>query len=393
VTPAPLPLAPPRARGWLLPVAGLAVLDDGERLALVDADGREVGTFRAGAAAALRSRLDGGGSGPLLERLLGGAPALAAVLDGPALPLEPAALLRRGGWSQLFLELTAACNERCVHCYAEADPERREALDRGTVERALEEAAGLGFRVVQLTGGEALLVPWLADAVRRAADLGIPVREVYTNGTLLDAARYAPLRAAGASFAFSLYAADPAAHDAVTGLPGSHARTCAAIRRALDGGSAVRVGVIVTRPADQAEAVRAAALARELGVPAEQVGLSAARPVGRARGATALEGELAPAGWGPAVHAPSAPSAPGSVGGRGKAAVLPDGAVVPCIFARAPRLGRVGPAGGLRRALLAPAVALRALDPAAAAAALRGAACGLSCGECRWPAALLEPAR
>ncbi len=34
------------------------------------------------------------------------------------------------GWSQLFVALTARCNERCGHCYAESSPEREEALSR-----------------------------------------------------------------------------------------------------------------------------------------------------------------------------------------------------------------------------------------------------------------------
>lgn len=371
---------------WLLEGRSLVVaLDDGAAVELVDDRGGRLGRFEGPLADALRARLEGqAGDDPLLAHLAGCSPGLGAALASPARRLDPPALLAGRRWRQLFVELTAACNERCLHCYAEAGPERREALDRATAEAVVREAAALGFEVVQLTGGEALLAPFVADLVRQAKALGVPVVELYTNGLLLDAARLAELAAAGASFAFSLYGADPAVHDAVTRVPGSHRRTLDALRRAVAAGAAVRVGVVATRPGDEDEARAAVEHAVSLGVPREQVALEVTRGVGRGRfGGRELELEHPGAGAG-AGHGPARERGPG-----GKAAVLPDGRVVPCIFSRDLVLGRVGPDGGLARALARPAAALADVDGAHLARRLAAGVAAQTCAECRVTTALL----
>ncbi|MGE0708754.1 MAG: radical SAM protein [Planctomycetota bacterium] len=381
------------SEGWILPRSSHLFLEEGGALVLLDAQGQRAARFEGEVAALLRIHLGGdlGGppapASPLLATLRRLVPGLEALLAEEALPATPAHALRRGGWGQLFVELTARCNERCLHCYVGAGPERSEALPRATLSAVLVEAAALGFRVVQLTGGEALLSPHVADGAHEARALGVPEVEVYTNGVLLDERRYAALRAAECSFAFSLYARDPARHDEITRLPGSHARTVAAIRRALAGGSRVRAGVIAVTPADEPHALAAADLARELGV--ERVGIDVARGVGRGRYA----GRPVPMAPSPAAAAAAAIEAwsPGHAAVRGgKAAVLADGWVTPCIFSRDLRLGRVGPEGGLRAALERPAARVtgRCDQVAASLSALEA---GLACAECRLGRALLEP--
>lgn len=387
-------------RGWVLGGGELAVLEEegapGDALRLIDAEGGELGRLSGAAASALRARLTGAPPSPLLARVLDALPGLAHALEAPPLPLEPTALLGRRRWGQLFVELLARCNERCLHCYAGSDPHRPEALERETVLAALRDAAALGFEVVQLTGGEPLLCPFVAEAAAFAREAGVPLVEVYTNGVLLDERRYAALRASEVAFAFSLYAGDPARHDEVTRLPGSHARTLAAIRRALAGGSPVRVGVVAVRPDMEPDALAAGELAVSLGVAPAQVRLQVAHAVGRGEhgGRPAPQ----PTWWArPATEgAPLADEDAQELAGDharvrgGRAAILPDGAVTPCIFSRTLVLGRVGPAGGLREALARPAVRVAAAREAVRdLAALRSA---LSCTECRWATALLRPA-
>lgn len=372
--------------GWLSPDSGLLSLEEGQGLRFLGPSGETWGQVTGELARHVRARLEGRTSTPpaLFGALTAQVPGLEAALREPGLRLSAPNALRRQGWGLLFLELTARCNERCLHCYVEAGPRRTEALDWPTIAAALRDAAALGFELVQLTGGEALLSPHLVEAASLARELGIAV-EVYTNGVLLDARRYARLQPLGVSFAFSLYAADPARHDAITQLPGSHARTLQAIRRAQAGGSEVRVGVIAIRPEDEPHALAAAALLDELGVP---VGIDVARSVGRGEHA----GRPVPARE-DAQPGPEAEVA--GVHGRsraGKAAILADGRVAPCIFSRALTLGEVGPAGGLRRALEEPRLHL-ARSAAGLARRLREGASELACQECRVTAALFEPPR
>ena len=365
-------------QGWLLPKTSSLVLRADDDLLLMDSQGTERGRLAGVAAQALLRHLRGETGGPLLDTLLRASPNLAYLLDESPLPLSPQTLLKREGWGVLFVELTARCNERCLHCYASSGPEQTAALDRTTVEAAIRDAAALGFESIQLTGGEPLLCPFVVDAADLATRLGLGV-EIYTNGVLLNDRRYAELREVGVSFAFSLYANDPTQHDAVTRLEGSHALTVAAIQRALAGGSPLRVGVIATRPGDEEQAAAAAQMARDLGV--ERVHLEVSREVGRGQYAgqepTWPAGEPAPAG-----HAPSS---------RGKAAILPDGWVTPCIFSRELHLGRVDSSGGLRAALQDPALRLDTLTQNGVSDGLRSGCAGLTCGECRVATVLLRP--
>lgn len=373
--------------GWLLAPPSLLLPDAEGGLTWLDAQGATRGRLGPELAEACRAQLEDAPErppSPLLSalRARGAWPELAG-----ARPLEPLALLRRDGWGLLFLELTATCNERCAHCYAESSPQRREALDEPTARAVLRDAAALGFQTVQFTGGEALLCPFLSELCAYAFALGLDV-EVYTNGTLLSAERYEGLRRA--AFAFSLYARDPAVHDAITRLPGSHEKTLAAIRRALGGGSRVRVSVVLTRPGDLEEAQGAVALATSLGV--EQVAADLSRAVGR--GGTEAGAAVTPAAG--ELQAPAQSGGPHRGVGheeRGTAAVLPDGSVVPCILSRALRLGRVGPEGGLRAALERPQVALRAAPCAELSARVAGNLERMTCAPCRLADALLSASR
>ena len=65
-------------------------------------------------------------------------------------PLTRETVLRGSGWKQLFVELTAKCNEQCVHCYAESSPTRTEALAWPELRKVLEDAKALDFGLVQL---------------------------------------------------------------------------------------------------------------------------------------------------------------------------------------------------------------------------------------------------
>jgi MoaA/NifB/PqqE/SkfB family radical SAM enzyme len=248
----------------------------------------------------------------------------------PTLPLEPAAALELGGFDTLFLELLGRCNERCVHCYAGSAPEIEEALSRETCEQVIDDAAELGFRRLQLTGGDPLLASFLPELVDRARARGIATIEIYTNGLalsdrLLD--RLAPHRPA---FAFSFYSHDPAHHDAITQTPGSQRRTLAAIDRVVARGLEARASMVVMaeNAGDQQATVD---LLRAHGV--GFVAVTASYGVGRG---DLFEGELVRLGS--RAHRGGA----GDGQARGSLCVTYRGEVVPCIFNRDDVLGRIG---------------------------------------------------
>ena len=62
---------------------------------------------------------------------------------------------RRDNFNNCYLHTTFRCNLRCSHCYAEAG-EREEEMPVPALEKLAEEAIGLGFRQLIITGGEPL---------------------------------------------------------------------------------------------------------------------------------------------------------------------------------------------------------------------------------------------
>jgi radical SAM protein with 4Fe4S-binding SPASM domain len=249
-------------------------------------------------------------------------------------PLTRETVLRGSGWKHLFVELTAKCNEQCVHCYAESSPARTESLGWPEISKVLQDAKALNFGRVQFTGGDPLISPHCVQAVELAKEIGIPQVEIYTNGLALRGRTYDRLRELAPAFAFSFYSHHPETHDAITQTPGSHARTARAIRRAVDDGLNVRVGV-VSMGENQHDTSKTHEYLMGLGVPDDSIAFDRMRDVGRGD-ATPIEADARQA----SVQTGGVESArPRNFGGS--AAVSYDGQVYPCIFSRHLPLGSI----------------------------------------------------
>lgn len=84
------------------------------------------------------------------------------------------------------VSVVGECNLSCAFCHNEGGPDRG-LLDRTTIKAAVAAAGMIGYRRVQLTGGEPLIRPdiaqLVADARRHVDDVGVT-----TNGTFLGRA-------------------------------------------------------------------------------------------------------------------------------------------------------------------------------------------------------------
>ncbi len=85
----------------------------------------------------------------------------------------------------LQLNLGLRCNQECRHCHLSASPRRTEVMDWPTMERALDAASGIPWRLVDLTGGAPELNPHFRRMVAalRQGGHGVQVR---TNLTVLQ---------------------------------------------------------------------------------------------------------------------------------------------------------------------------------------------------------------
>ncbi|HVK85885.1 MAG TPA: radical SAM protein [Kofleriaceae bacterium] len=377
-------VASPESLGVMFPSVPAMVARDGDGYVLVAPSGMR-SHVRGPICRDIEESLALGAVTDGLRRLLPAHVALvqlASWLDTPAVPLTREGAVRLDGFDTMFVELLGQCNERCVHCYADAAPTVTDALEREVVMRVVEEARALGFRRIQFTGGDPLLCDFLPAAVARAAEVGFPSIEIYTNGLALTDGLLAELAPHRPSFAFSFYSMNSEVHDAVTRTPGSHRRTLAAIDRAVARGLSVRVAIVVTTQDEDVDALVGFMRARGVGF------VSWSRTFSVGRGA-----EIAEVSQRAAANSNTASTRLAEGGGHrssagavrstsGKLCVTYTGDVVPCIFQRSSTLGNVNRGAALAEIVAGTSRAARSKHPRALPMAdeARGR---LQCASCR----------
>ena len=85
---------------------------------------------------------------------------------------------------RLEYTLTTKCNSQCLHCQAEASPQKNEVMEVEDACNYLEEATSVAkLESFMVFGGEPMLYPDRAIAIfQKASELKIPVIEMLTNG-------------------------------------------------------------------------------------------------------------------------------------------------------------------------------------------------------------------
>lgn len=145
------------------------------------------------------------------------------------------------------IETTARCNLRCVHCFVAEDHTRPAARELSLARqlRLVDELADAGCMFLTLTGGEVSLKKGWLRLVEAARRRRMSVT-ILTNGTLLteqDAEALARLKVRQVSI--SIYGDTAELHDGITGVPGSFARSVAAIRFLRVAGVRVRMATVL----------------------------------------------------------------------------------------------------------------------------------------------------
>jgi MoaA/NifB/PqqE/SkfB family radical SAM enzyme len=216
----------------------------------------------------------------------------------------------------IWLEITSNCQLECSHCYAASGP----GMGHGTVSadrwmQTLTEAATAGVQQVQFIGGEPTSHPALPSLITHARQLGLRV-EVFSNLFSIREHVWQALTQPGVSLATSYYSSGAEVHDQITHHAGSYGRTRANIAEAVRRGVPLRVGLIRLSGDQDIDAAIEELVG--IGVHRGAIGIDDQRGVGRGRGSAACttEDELC-----------------GKCAG-GVLAIMPDGAVQPCVFSR-----------------------------------------------------------
>lgn len=116
------------------------------------------------------------------------------------------------GRAYLQVHPTRRCNLRCLHCYSASGPDVAETTELPVLQRAVADAAALGYDVLAVSGGEPTLYRPLDDLLRTARSHGMRTT-VTSNGMLLTGRRLSELAGLVDVLAISL-----------DGVPDSHVR-------------------------------------------------------------------------------------------------------------------------------------------------------------------------
>ncbi len=83
--------------------------------------------------------------------------------------------IRRGRLTTVQANLGYVCNQTCFHCHVNAGPNRKEVMQRETIEDILAFLRGAGIETLDLTGGAPELNPHFRHLVASARALGVNV--------------------------------------------------------------------------------------------------------------------------------------------------------------------------------------------------------------------------
>ena len=149
---------------------------------------------------------------------------------------------RHGVPSELHIDLTDGCNEKCVHCYLPRDGTHY--LDKNIAFKVLKEFREAQGLSVDISGGECMLYKDFAGILRYAKSLDLNII-VMSNLTLCNEKMVTLLKEIDPQFVnVSLYAVTEAIHDSITRVKES----CRKTKEAIDALQAAGVHVRIATP-------------------------------------------------------------------------------------------------------------------------------------------------
>jgi radical SAM protein len=146
-------------------------------------------------------------------------------------------------------EMTQACDLKCMHCRASAQPNRH-ALELSTSEafNLVDQVATMSVRMFVLTGGDPLKRPDLQAIVQHARHRSVKTSLTPSATPMLTREAVFELKESGLMrMALSLDGSTPQLHDGFRGVPGSWKRTLDAIEWSREANLPVQVNTTVTR--------------------------------------------------------------------------------------------------------------------------------------------------
>lgn len=146
-------------------------------------------------------------------------------------------------------EVTQKCNLKCIHCRADASPDKKEKIiiKGKKAFELIDEIKKLGAPTLALTGGEPLLRKDLIDIIKYANKQGVPVR-IQSNGLLLTERLASQLKNLGIlSFGIGLDGPNAEIHDRIRNKKGAFKKAIKSIKLLKSKNIKVHVEYTITK--------------------------------------------------------------------------------------------------------------------------------------------------
>lgn len=247
------------------------------------------------------------------------------------------------GLNFVWLELTAKCNNRCLHCYTDSSGSNCDDSPL-PLERYLSlipEIRAAGCAALQLIGGEPLLYPHWRKLIKKAAEENFEFIEVFTNATLLTEEIVDFFAQYHVHIATTLYADNAEVHDKITQNPGSFRKTESSIQMLLKKNVPLRIASILMK-ANEKEGEKIMNYCAALGI--ETLPPDIVRPAGRGENKDLLPDDISGKTIAPPFYISESEFSIARAYHpclSGKLAITPNGDAYPCVFARSHLLGNI----------------------------------------------------
>ncbi len=142
----------------------------------------------------------------------------------------------RNGLLSLELELSRACNLRCIYCYASSGQPLAGELSLAEIFAVIDQAKALGARkIIVLGGGEPLIYPHLIEVLRYIRKKNL-VADLFTNGLAMNELLARQLFDLGVGVVLKMNSRNAEVQDYLGGRQGTHEGICRALHCLQDAG-------------------------------------------------------------------------------------------------------------------------------------------------------------
>lgn len=143
---------------------------------------------------------------------------------------QPCSKIKLPAPSQVFWDITAQCNLRCVHCYNSDEKPNGKDLSTDEVKRTLDEMRAFGVGSIIYSGGEPFMREDFAEIAIYSANLGFSYVSIATNGSFLTREIASRLKHPNLHIQVSIDGDNAKTHDAMRCVGGSFDSAVACVK-------------------------------------------------------------------------------------------------------------------------------------------------------------------